>query len=444
MQKKILLWFDVEDYVTPEAEDTLLDLLQLLDEFGIRATLKFCTQKYEQLIAHGRTDIIRLIANHELAFHMTNHSVHPLPSEYLDNMGFIQGAQDFDRRERDGYERLKTLSGQNLTSYGHPGVAWAPQVFPALRNWGIPTYLDVHDIVQINGQPFWYGGVLCYTKLNNLAHLDKSGSTGSLIAQFKKMNTNCVQTVFLSAYDHPHELCCTQFWDSVNFANGMNPAFLQPSTLRAPGEKERLLQEYRDYFTFLKTQANVEFVTAQEGMRYEHQRSEPISNEMLRQAIEKIGTEANYAQFGGAYCAPSEILNLLARSITGKMLIPELIYGPEKHEKSVTSGKISVQELAITVLQNTNRVMGYKQLPNLYRIGDQFINPEDAFATLATALQSGTSELEVVEGRLAAADQVDSTVQFGGGWDLWEKEFKALNIIEQTVQQSWTLKPAVF
>lgn len=48
-------------------------------------------KKYEQLIHNGRTDILELLADHELAFHMTNHSVHPIPSEYLDRMGFAQG-----------------------------------------------------------------------------------------------------------------------------------------------------------------------------------------------------------------------------------------------------------------------------------------------------------------------------------------------------------------
>ena len=32
MQKKILLWFDVEDYLTPESDDALLELLSMLEE----------------------------------------------------------------------------------------------------------------------------------------------------------------------------------------------------------------------------------------------------------------------------------------------------------------------------------------------------------------------------------------------------------------------------
>ena len=61
-QIKILLWFDVEDYVTPESDDAFLKLLQMLDGLGVRATIKFCTKKAERLGSvaerrgHHRTD----------------------------------------------------------------------------------------------------------------------------------------------------------------------------------------------------------------------------------------------------------------------------------------------------------------------------------------------------------------------------------------------------
>ena len=160
MQKKVLLWFDVEDYATIESDDAFAELLEMLEEVGARSTIKFCAKKLQLLRERGRTDILSRLKHHEISFHTTLHSVHPLPTEYLDNYGFADGAREFERRERDGVEAIREISGQNLTSYGQPGESWAPQVFPALRKWGIPTYLDAHSILGINGQPFWYGGVL--------------------------------------------------------------------------------------------------------------------------------------------------------------------------------------------------------------------------------------------------------------------------------------------
>ena len=62
MQKKILLWFDVEDYLTVESDDALLELLKMLEESGVRSTLKFCTRKMELLHRRGRMDMIEKLA----------------------------------------------------------------------------------------------------------------------------------------------------------------------------------------------------------------------------------------------------------------------------------------------------------------------------------------------------------------------------------------------
>ena len=443
MNRKILLWFDVEDYVTPETEEALYRLLKMLQESGVKTTLKLCVKKYEQLIQNGRADILSMMHDHEMSFHMTDHSVHPVPTEYLEYMGFKEGAADFDRREYPGFERLKTLCGQNLTSYGHPGVAWAPQVFPALRKWGVPTYLDVHDIVGINGQPFWYGGVLCYTKLNNLTHLVKDGTEGKMIADFEAMNLDCTDTVFLSIYDHPHELCTTEFWDEVNFAGGKNPPYLVPAPLRPEGELDKLIDQYRKFIAYTSARDDTEYVTAQESLRYEHQRFRKITEADILAAAKK-GTEADYAEIGGACCAASEMLNLMARYLTGRMLVPELYYGPEKEEKSVVSSRVSARELAEVIFREHETVLGFKQLKSLYRVGDNFISPVDAYATIARAIAAGEDEQEVVTGRLKAGDNVNFDYVFGGNWVLWAPDFAPRNIFEQTRLQTWTLKPAVF
>ena len=444
-KKKILLWYDVEDYVTPEAEEALFKLLELMHDYGVRATLKLCTQKFEQLIHNGRSDILGLLADHELAFHMTDHSVHPIPSEYLDRMGFAEGARAFEQREGAGFTRLKEMTGQNLTSYGHPGVAWAPQVFPVLRRWGIPTYLDVHDILRVDGQPFWFGGVLCYTKLNNLAHLDKECEECSLIASVERMDSNgCEEVVLLSMYDHPHELVCTRFWDSVNFAYGRNPPYLQPAPLRSPGEFERLLRQYQLFFDYVIAHEDLEFVTAQQAMGYERRRFAPITAADISEAASGLKGDAKFYQIKGEWCAASELLNLMARRLTGRVLLPELLYGPERNETSVVTASVSAKDLAEAVFSNTKQVYGYKQLPSLYRVGNNFISPVDAFATLSKAIREDLSELEVQTGRLASGDYVDRNVEFDGGWDLWAPGFQARNIIDQTVLQTWTLKPAVF
>lgn len=46
MQKKILLWFEDEDYLTPESDDALLELLSMLEESGVKAHSSFAPGKW--------------------------------------------------------------------------------------------------------------------------------------------------------------------------------------------------------------------------------------------------------------------------------------------------------------------------------------------------------------------------------------------------------------
>ena len=61
---KVIFWFDVEDYITPESEDALLGLIDLLDEKNIRGTFKLVGEKARQLKKHNRTDILSKLSKH--------------------------------------------------------------------------------------------------------------------------------------------------------------------------------------------------------------------------------------------------------------------------------------------------------------------------------------------------------------------------------------------
>lgn len=448
MQKKILLWFDVEDYATIESDDAFAELLEMLEEVGARSTIKFCAKKLQLLQERGRTDILSRLKNHEISFHTTLHSVHPLPTEYLDHYGFADGAREFERRERDGVEAIREISGQNLTSYGQPGESWAPQVFPALRKWGIPTYLDAHSILGINGQPFWYGGVLCYTDLVNLIRLQhRDGGLEQYIRDFESIRCDGQEAVFISTYDHPTEFSCSVFWDEVNFLDGRNPQVLQPAPLRAPGEQSRYIDMMRDFLRHTQKCPDVEYVTASEGLALEIRRKRPITGDDLRAIASTLGDRITFAEVGGSYLSASEIFSLAARYLTGRFLTPELLYGPEAFADSVIqTPKVEAAALAKAALDQVDTVEGFKQLRTLYRIGDNFLNPVDLLCTMLEAIHTGEDVVEIRRGTLAAADYVREPKADGGwtSWILWKKDFYPENIYRHTRLQTWTLKPAVF
>lgn len=344
--------------------------------------------------------------------------------------------------------QLKILLWFDVEDYATPESddAWAPQVFPALKKWGKATYLDAHPIIGTDGSPFWYGGILCLTRLINLIHMKHDESAlARMKADFDGMNLAAEKTVFLSVYDHPTELCCSEFWDEINFAKGRNPAVLKPAPLRADGEMERYVHALREFISYTLRSDRVEYCTASEALRYERVRQTPISAGALCRYAKSFDGNVDYALLEDAYVSAQELFSLASRRLTGRALLPEFMYGPEKFEASVVrENAVSARELAQAAYGQYDKVLGYKQMLSLYRVGDHFLNPVDLLCTMLEAIHTGEELVEIKTGKLAAAEHVDETYRFGGNWILWNDLFEGKRIVDQTKLQAWTLKPAIF
>src|SRR6185369_7650910 len=98
----VVLWFDTEDYVEPAADDAALRIATDLTGLGVRATFKVVGEKARVLEQRGRWDVVRALALHEIGYHSNFHSIPPAPSVYLRDLGYVEGAAEFERRERSG------------------------------------------------------------------------------------------------------------------------------------------------------------------------------------------------------------------------------------------------------------------------------------------------------------------------------------------------------
>ncbi|HUA79883.1 MAG TPA: hypothetical protein VL997_05885, partial [Dyella sp.] len=156
----VVLWFDTEDYVEQAADDAALRIARDLTGLGVGATFKVVAEKARTLDRRGRRDVLDAIALHDIGYHSNFHSQQPTPALYLRDLGYVEGAAEFERRERPGMLDLARIFGVLPSCYGQPGNSWAPQTNTALRRMGIPVYLDEGTHVGLNNQPFWYGGLL--------------------------------------------------------------------------------------------------------------------------------------------------------------------------------------------------------------------------------------------------------------------------------------------
>lgn len=453
MDIKIMLWYDVEDYITPKSDEALDKLIDMMDKRGVVSSLKIVAEKARALLSRGRFDIIKKIAGHEVCYHTDNHSRHPTITEYLENYGFSDGAAEFIRQEQKGLCDVMDITGQSAKSYGQPGASWASQTFPALRKWGIPTYLDSHDIIDVNGMPFWYGGILNLTRLSATMRMGLGGE-GDLDIAKKEFDALCEETkaektLLISIFYHPCEFSCVEFWDGLNFSHGHNrpKSEWKPSKLRKPGEMQALIDRLGCFIDYTLTKENVEYIPASKSPGYEIKNNAKIDGGQIKKYAAEVKNEVDFAEIGKNYYAPSELLSLLCRYINGKHLTPALSYGPEKEEKSRVDGRIKTGCLAKAFESQYEMVFGYKQLPDLYKLKNGVINPADMLCTLAYAVSMGLGmdeSVDLIRGGLKTKKYVKDDADWSGkhNWIIFPDEFMVPNTVRMAKLQTWTLKPA--
>src|SRR5258708_17244942 len=98
----VILWFDTEDYLLPADDDACKRLAEMLTERHIRATFKVVGEKARVLERRGRRDVIDALKKDHIGYHANFHSVHPAPSEYLVDYGFLAGVAECEPPQGGG------------------------------------------------------------------------------------------------------------------------------------------------------------------------------------------------------------------------------------------------------------------------------------------------------------------------------------------------------
>jgi len=227
-------------------------------------------EKARVLEERGRDDVILALANNDIAYHSTYHSVHPTPSEYSRDLDWHEGVSEFIRREGIGLETLRHVFGVNASCYGQPGGSWTPESYAALHAFGIPLYLDETSHVNLNNRPFRYCGILTVLELGDCVM--RTGWTDEEVkqacAKFDSVHERLIQEGggIISIYYHPCEFLHRQFWDGVNFARGANPprSEWKLPPLKSPDEQEQAFGAFETYLDHIVNHPSVRLVTARE------------------------------------------------------------------------------------------------------------------------------------------------------------------------------------
>jgi hypothetical protein len=464
----VLIWFDVEDYFSADSDDADRRAAEIASDAGVPVTVKVVGEKARALERNGRQDVIQALARHAVGYHSDWHSRPPTIAAYLADLDWEDGAREFEERERQGFEDVRRIFGQDPICFGQPGPSWAPQIYPALKKWNIPVYLDEAAHVGLpSEQPFWFQSMLHIFNLRRNAIKMEFGNAADLEQTCKLFQAACERlsindgSGLVSLYYHPQEFIYRGFSDEVNFGSGTHPSSSAWKTIerRTSSEVTSAYQYYERLLQFMRSFREVCFINARQVLNLYPEPSVPTAeaSRLILELAEKVQREITFHQAGDSCLSAAEILELLVRWLATRLRLPVErsavshlpIGGPtlasftRPIERPVTWAEFegSVQDVACFVEE-------HRQIPSLVHIGDQSTSPEDFLANLGRVVgclvNQGTAPATLtwqrgnfIAGRYAAQDSPELWA-----WPIFPSQFRAPNLMRLARLQTWTIKPA--
>lgn len=466
----VYIWFDIEDYVTEESDDLPLVAASILEKYGAKATCKMVAEKVRVLLERERKDVISAIAHHDVGYHLDTHSRHPTVYEYLADEDTLDGAGEFVRKESQGLALVEKTFKRRASCYGHPGPAWASHYYPAMKEMGIPVYLDETPILNVSNGPYWYCGILNLNGANeNFVKFDYTFESPEglqrLKAQFREIHERLAGEGVggsVSFLFHLHTAINKEFWDAVNFARGQNRA--REEYVRPPAQPrevtERAWRDLDAMMAYMSSFEDVRFITATDALTL-FRTSRPVYDRgMLESALKELdGGEVRYVEVGDDFASPSELLYLIVNGIasisrTGRFepitakepLGPEVARDLPQPPRSVKAKDLVAASTRLAAeLDRTERLPATVDLGGgtSLSIADFMVSAARLLGPML-AKEPMPPEIGVARARFAQSEFVrPEEFEKACRWVVLPEGFFAPRILEEILQQTWTLRPAV-
>ncbi len=459
----VIFQFDVEDFITPETDDILLRLAQIMEGFGIKASFCIVGEKARVIEGRGRTDVIEALKRQDLAYQSNLHSVHPVIAEYLMDKGWDDGVEEVKRREAPGIEDLKRIFGVEPSAFIQPGGSWAPETPYAIKLMGVRVYAD--GIFQ--SEPVWFCGELCIRAAQHFPEHSRMEDLKELTSKFDEMYNSKMErgggviTIVL----HPCMFLTENFWDAINFAGGINTPpseFIEPDK-RSQLEVEESLETFERFVGHILDRPRVEALTFRELPSLYVKPDERIIslNEAFKLAEEASGRNDWYI-IGEFSISPAEAVRLLV-----DLIVEHLSTGTEPRDirvkftlgptsKPLGSPQPVKMELA-ELLELCRAAKAYMdssgRVPPSLRVRGVNYGPGDILGAAANAVLHyskydnlpsslkvhGLQPLPEVVHKWRLKDRVRAQ----WGWIIFPRSFRSKRIEEMTLWQSWTMRPAM-
>jgi hypothetical protein len=463
----VILWFDTEDYVLPQSDDSAKRIAEFLTSQGVHATFKVVGEKARTLERRHRDDVIAALNKHAIVYHSNYHSWHASPAEFEEPLDWQYGVEEFIRREQPGIDDIRRIFGRMPTAYGQPGSSWCPEAQPALRKMGVHIYLDDGEQIGLDGKPFWYGGILNIFNMKYISDFRPNNdwtNVEQVKANFNKAYTALSQSGggLISIYFHPCEFIHKEFWDAVNFSHGAEPSRsewkLPP--VKTPEEQARSFAFLEKFVEYMKT-LPVHFVTAPEtlGLYPDAAQTRSFSRQDLTEIARKVGPDASFQVYKDYDLSASEVLWLLntyvsrviAKAPSQFIDLQGTPLGPSSDATDAAkSGEVKVPwyQFKWAVQDVENALHANAQVPTVVWIGGNPYPPASYLVALAHVAGSlledkqPPPEVTLAPAQLEAAKYVAKNTPQIWSWPIFRPGFNGKHLLDLARLQAWTLKPA--
>jgi len=238
--RRLVLTFDVEDFINPNAISALRRILEILQKHELKAIFFITGHMAEKISNYPQ--IIEMLRNHEIGYHSSSHSVHPTIPEYTDVKSYKKAYEISIQRETShidpltgkpekegGIHFLQNLfHPKTIQAFRTPGMCWTPPHLEALNSLGIKydfsTNLTFSEPVLFKGIAFYP-----YTVLQQW-----NGTTYDYQCLLSSILRHKVTVFDL----HPTLLVNQVEWDSIYYKG--NPKTLS-TVLQRPAKETALL-----------------------------------------------------------------------------------------------------------------------------------------------------------------------------------------------------------
>lgn len=247
--------FDTEDFISENSVPGLHNILELLKKYELPGLFFITGNMAEKLSNFPET--VDLLSEHQIGYHSSSHSVHPLLFEFTDVESYEEAYQTSLIRETahinpltgeiegsGGIHALQALfPKKQIVAFRAPGYCWTPPHLDAMKTLGI-----THDFsTNISIDPIGFRGITFYPFTILLANWQGGIREHSYVQRLTLKREISVLTI------HPSTMINQLDWDLIYYPKydnfKLNPTnFAQPPA-RSPAD---VLSKYRRFDLLLR------------------------------------------------------------------------------------------------------------------------------------------------------------------------------------------------